>query len=283
MNAFFNRLLLIGSFTALLAVPSLQAQMKGWEIGPWAGVSYYLGDLNTRFDFSRPNLAGGFGARYNFNNRLGFRLSGNYGKVEAYDSDSPNPFERTRNLSFESTVLDGTLQFEFNFLPYEHGSYDHFFTPYVFGGLSAFYFNPKAELDGTLYELRSLGTEGQLRGQEYYEITGALTYGLGVKVDLSYEWSLDFSLGMRNTFTDYLDDVSTIYPDLSDLRRTRINNPDVAVALSDRSLYPPGQEPVSRKGEQRGDSTNKDKYLFLGVGINYYFGDVRCPDYGKRK
>ena len=51
---------------------SAQDQMKGWEFGPWAGVSYYFGDLNTNYRLDRPNLAGGFAARYNFNPRLAF-------------------------------------------------------------------------------------------------------------------------------------------------------------------------------------------------------------------
>ena len=254
--------------------------MRGWEVGPWAGVAYYLGDLNTDFNFGQPNLAGGLGVRFNWNERLAFRMSANYGKVEAYDSDSRNAFERRRNLDFQSNVFDGTLQFEFNFLPYVHGSSDRYFTPYLFGGVSVFTFNPKTEyngnarpdLRGQLVELRPLGTEGQFRGQEYYTVTGALTYGIGFKVDLSYEVSLDFNLGVRNTFTDYLDDVSTVYPDRSDLLRAR---GELAVELFDRSLL---TEPRDREGEQRGDANNNDIYLFAGVGINYYFGDVRCPN-----
>lgn len=256
--------------------------MRGWEVGPWAGVAYYLGDLNTEFDFGQPNLAGGIGVRFNWNERLAFRMSANYGKVEGADADSRNAFERRRNLDFQSNVFDGTVQFEFNFLPYIHGSTDKYFTPYLFGGVSVFTFNPKTEyngnarpdLRGELVELRPLGTEGQFRGQEYYTITGALTYGIGFRVDLTYELSLDFNLGVRNTFTDYLDDVSTVYPDRSDLLRSR---GELAVELFDRSLL---QEPRDREGEQRGDATNNDIYLFAGVGLNYYFGDVRCPNPG---
>lgn len=259
---------------------SLPAQvMRGWEVGPWAGVSYYLGDLNTDFNFGQPNLAGGIGVRFNWNERLAFRMSANYGKVEAYDSNSKNAFERRRNLDFQSNIFDGTAQFEFNFMPYVHGSYDRNFTPYLFGGISVFTFNPKTEytgrrpeLQGELIDLRPLGTEGQFRGQEYYTVTGALTYGIGFKLDLSYELSLDFNLGVRNTFTDYLDDVSTVYPDRSDLLRAR---GELAVELFDRSLL---VEPRDREGEQRGDANSNDIYLFAGIGINYYFGDVRCPD-----
>lgn len=273
MNNLTLRLaLLCAAFVA--TTTATQAQMKGWEVGGWLGTSYYLGDLNTSFYLGDPNLAGGIGARYNFNDRIAVRFGLNAGQIEADDANSDNPFERARNLNFESVIYDGTLQLEFNFLPYIHGSREQFFSPYVFGGISAFYFNPTTEFDNEQVELRPLGTEGQFRGQEYYTVTGAFTYGVGFKIDLNFEWSLDIHAGFRNTFSDYLDDVSTVYPDISDLRRTRGER---AVLLSDRSILPAGAEPRDREGEQRGDSTDKDKYFFFGIGLNYYFGDIRCP------
>jgi len=263
----------------LPATGSAQVEMRGLEIGPWVGGSIYFGDLNTDFRLDRPNIAGGFGARYNFNHRLAARVSLSYGKIEAYDSDSDNPFELNRNLSFESTLWDGTAQFEFNFLPYFHGHREYFFTPYVFAGISVFRYNPKTEgPQGEMVELRELGTEGQLRGEEYLVIGSALTGGVGIKWDLSYELSMDVSIGIRNANTDYLDDVSTTYPDASDLRRSR---GPIAAELYDRSLMldPEGNR-IDREGEQRGDDTVNDRYIFLGLGFNYYFGDVRCPSYG---
>jgi hypothetical protein len=262
--------------------------MKGWEIGLWGGTSFYLGDLNTNFRFNHVNAAGGLQARYNFNNRLAMMLSGNYGMVEAYDRDSRNTFERARNLSFQSEIIDGTLQLEFNFLPYIHGSRENFFTPYLFGGLSVFYFNPEAVYDGPelalrgqLVELRPLGTEGQFKGEEYYTVTAALTYGAGFKFDLSYEWSVNIFVGARATYTDYLDDVSTIYPDVSDLQRSRGT---VAVYMSDRSIDIDGVDTsqLGAEGQQRGDSSKRDSYIFAGVAFNYYFGDVRCPEVTRR-
>ena len=265
----------------LFCVAQLVTAQKGWEAGGWLGASHYFGDLNTNYRLTDPGFAGGAIARYNFNNRIATKFSVNYGKIGADDADSRNAFERARNLSFESTVVDGAFQLEFNFLPYTHGSKDEYFTPYLFAGFSAFYFNPKAELDGTLYELRPLGTEGQFKGEEYYTINGAFVYGIGFKVDLSYEWSLNFELSGRQAFTDYVDDVSTTYTDIDDLQRAR---GVVAAQLSDRSVEITGVDnsQIGQKGSQRGNSNNKDSFMFLQVGLLYYFGDLRCPEYSRR-
>ena len=257
---------------------TLSAQ-RGWELGGWVGASNYFGDLNTDYDLSHIGLAGGAIARYNFNERICFKLSANYGQLAADDANSSNPFERSRNLSFQSVVADGAAQLEFNFLPYFHGSQEQFFTPYLFGGIGFFYFNPKTEYEGELVELRPLGTEGQFRGEEYFSTAGSLVYGGGVKVDLSYEWSLNFMLSARKLFTDFVDDVSGTYPDVDDLENLR---GQIAVDLSNRSIPIAGvPDTLGDPGQQRGDSSNKDTYVFLGVGLVYYFGDLRCPDYGK--
>lgn len=273
-------ILLFLSLLLATTTATAQLQMKGAEVGGWLGTAFYLGDLNTEFRFNRPGPAGGIAGRYNFNHRLAARLSLNYGRVEAYDSDSENTFEQLRNLSFRSDVIDGTAQLEFNFLPYYHGSDEYFFTPYAFAGVSVFHYRPTTLDDrGERVNLRELGTEGQMRGDEYSTISTALAYGIGIKWDLSYEWSMDVHLGVRNARTDYLDDVSTVYPDLRQLERQR---GPLAAQLSDRSITPLGTDPIDREDTQRGDDSVNDRYLFLGIGLNYYFGDVLCPTISKK-
>lgn len=265
--------------TFLLVAGSVFGQ-RGWEAGPWAGTTYYFGDLNTNYNLSRPNLSGGLIARFNFNERVALRFGANYGQVEAYDSDSDNAFERARNLSFRSNIFDAESGIEFNFLPYKHGSQFEFYTPYIFGGLSVFSFNPQAELDGEWIDLRPLGTEGQFKGEEYFTVQLGLSYGIGFKLDLNYEWSLNFEIGARHLYTDYLDDVSTVYPDLRQLQSLR---GDAAVALADRSIMIPGvsESQLGVPGTQRGNSENNDSYVFLKVGIVRFFGSLQCPGISK--
>jgi hypothetical protein len=246
------------------------AQMRGWELGGWLGGANYFGDLNTNFRLNRAHLAGGLGARYNLNDRLAFRFGANVGQISAYDSDSKNVYHQRRNLHFKSPIVDATAQFEFNFLPYVHGHREFFYTPYMFAGPTFFWFNPKAELDGTWYKLREMGTEGQFRGEEYATTQGAIAYGIGFKVDLSYRWSLNVELGGRKLFTDYIDDVHGVYADVRDIRAQR---GEVAAALADRSIEPK----IGLPGRQRGNGKDNDAYVMLGVGVMYYFGQIRCP------
>jgi hypothetical protein len=253
-----------GSFTFA------NAQMKGWETGGWIGASNYFGDLNTTFRFNRIHLAGGLAARYNFNDRLAIRFSGNYGRISASDADSKNIYEQRRNLSFNSILADATAQFEFNFMPYIHGHRDYFFTPYMFVGPSAFYFNPTTEYQGQTIQLAGLGTEGQFKGEEYNTFQGALAFGMGFRYDLSYRWSLNIEFSARKLFTDYIDDVSGTYADVRDVRALR---GDLAAALADRS----GEPKLGLPGRQRGNGKSNDTYMFLGIGAMYYFGNIRCP------
>lgn len=246
--------------------------MRGWEVGPWLGGSTYFGDLNTEYRLDKIGLAGGGLVRFNFNERLAFGLGANYARIAADDANSGNVFEERRNLNFRSNIFEGVARFDFNFLPYFHGDKDYFYTPYVFAGISMFHYNPKTDLNGTTFELRQYGTEGQFEGDEYNTTAGALAYGLGLKLDLSYRWSINLEISSRKLFTDYLDDVSNAYPDMDDLEAQRGLE---AVMLSDPSIEPKIGDP----GRQRGNGKNNDVFLMGKVGILYYFGSIRCPDF----
>ncbi len=272
-------------FLLITNAATVALTQEGVEAGAWIGGANYFGDLNTNMRLGRTGLAGGFGARYNFNERVCLKLSGNIGQVQAYDSDSDNIFERARNLHFKSTVADANLAMEFNFLPYIHGSKDEAWTPYLFLGFGASYFNPKAKLGDDWYELRPFGTEGQFKGEEYYTVAGGWVYGAGFKIDLSYEWSLNIDLTAHRLFSDYLDDVSTSYPDLDDVQDLR---GDFATQFVDRSpeLFKSDPDfftrngleaPIGEAGRQRGNSRTNDTYVYFGVGLYYYFGNLKCP------
>lgn len=246
---------------------------KGYEVGALAGASFYVGDLNPNYSLKTPGPSLAVLGRYNFNTRTSIRFDIAAGRLYGNDKYSENPFQKARNLSFRTDYIDSSVDLEFNFFPYVHGSRNQYFTPYIFGGLAFVYYNPKAKLDGTWYGLRDMGTEGQAVGDEYAQISPALSYGIGVKMDFNYEWSLNIEMSARQMFSDYIDDVSTVYPEMIALAARR---GEIAPLLSDRSGEL-GTEPIGTEGRQRGVSGDKDSYYSFRIGVVYYIGLLQCP------
>ncbi len=269
-----KRFFLASLILLFVLMSSTSEAQKGYELGGWLGISNYFGELNSGFNLTKPGLSGGLAFRFLFNERIAMRTSLSYGTIKADDKDSYNTYEQERNLSFKSPLIDFTHQFEFNFLPYIHGSSTDFFSPYVAAGIDVFYYNPKAQYNGKWYSLRELGTEGQALGEEYFEYSVGLAVGGGIKWDINHLLSINLEASYRFTASDYLDDVSTSYPNMQELRSLR---GDIAVELSDRSGIPG----FAVQGKQRGNSRDKDKFSFIEVSLMYYFGSLDCPSINK--
>jgi hypothetical protein len=190
-----------------------------------------------------------------------------YGKISGSDKNFDN--YHWRNLSFYSNIYELSFLTEFNFQTYGVNVLDHRFTPYLFTGISIFAFNPKAKFNGEEQELRDLGTEGQLLNDgpsKYRLIQPAIPIGMGIKYNLNMNWEIGFRVGFRKTFTDYLDDVSTEYPDYNILSDQAGN---ASAWLSHREIEK-GFQPVTA-GTMRGDPKLKDWYFFAGITIAYRF------------
>lgn len=263
----------------LLIAANASVRAQVWEVGGWVGTAAYFGDLNTNFSVRRPGPAIGLTGRMNLDQRIALRASINYANVSFDDKLSSNPFQKARNLSFRNNIIEGSFLMEFNFMPYLHGDKEKFYAPYIIGGVTLFKHNPQAKYERTWYNLAELGTEGQMRGQEYFLVQPALSYGLGLKIDIATNWSLNFEFTSRYLFTDYLDDVSQNYADLTDIAGQR---GDIAAALADRSgeVNPEGIN-TGRAGYQRGDRLTRDTYATFGIGLIYNFSQIQCPDFWK--
>ncbi len=205
------------------------------EIGPFIGISYYMGDLVQTRMFSTPGYNFGLSYRYNASPRFAIKIAGHYGQISG-DSENNKESLQYRNLDFHSAIWDIEAGLEINFLEYMPGSTKHRFTPYIFGGLAIFRFNPMTTYQGQEYELQPLGTEGQgltaYPDKKPYSLSSfAIPFGFGFKFNVTPRVSLGLEWGLRKTFTDYLDDVSTRYPDPGILKAEK---GAVAAALSNR-------------------------------------------------
>lgn len=264
----------------LLSIVSTSAQYN--EAGLMIGGSSYKGELAEHlFKTQFNHLAGGVYFRHNWNRHWSWKVSLNYGRISGDDAASSVAFERDRNLSFYSNILDISPLIEFNFMPYETGNSYYPFSPYLFTGISLFHFNPKAELGSSVYELQPLTTEGQ---KPYKRWNLAIPIGGGIKFSIG-RVGFGVEVGARRAYTDYLDDVSTTYPDLGQLLASK---GAAAVALSDRSFSSMDSSAtgVSSYLRQRGNMQDKDWYVFGGVTVYYRLSSLLkdiCKPFIKRR
>lgn len=253
-------------FIALLLPFLVPAQSR--EMGIMVGVMGYKGDLNpVMYNSKTFQPAIGIVYRRAYSNHWAFKAGFNYGHVQADDADAKDDYSKNRNLMFRSPIVELTGQFEFNFFPYQTSNSYTKASPYIFVGLTAFRFNPKALYDGEWVALQPLGTEGQgtnANGKKPYSRTSAaFTYGGGFKFKLGRRFGVVLETGIRKTYTDYLDDVSKVY---ADPKLIRFEYGKKAAELSDRSF---DQAPGGNIGRQRGNSRTRDFYMFTGVQITY--------------
>jgi hypothetical protein len=248
-------------------MPHADAQRS--ELGIFLGGARYNGDLHPEW-LNLKFLGPAVGVLYRYHLNYHWSLKGNvyYGKISADDAASKDSFQLNRNLNFKSGILDISLQAEFNFFPFDLGNSEQFITPYAFTGISLFKWNPKGEFSGQWYELQPLGTEGQgttVYNKKEYSLTQvAIPMGVGLKMDLG-KLCLGIEAGARRAFTDYIDDVSTVYPDKIVLAA---EHGPVSAVLSDKSLA----KEYSIINRQRGNSRTKDWYTFIGITLSFRLG-----------
>ncbi len=249
------------------------------RVGVSVGAMNYLGDLasSNPYETSHPGL--GFYASYKLNPMFSVRGTALFGRISGDDAKADDPERIARNLSFRSNIQEFSLQLvgDFIFTPRGYTSRP-WITPYAYIGLSVFKFNPEAPNGATWVELQPLGTEGQyIRDQEEdypepYKLTQiAIPLGAGLRFRVVRDLDIEFEVGLRKTFTDYLDDVSSYYPNLRDLNR---QNP-TAANFSDRSN--PNTFPDGRIDMPRGDRSQDDWYMFTSISLSYILSWVNCP------
>ena len=239
--------------------------LSSTEIGIMGGGSYYLGDINKKhFDYMMPS--GGIVVRKNIDRRIVVKGELLLGYIRADDSrNAKDTANFKRNLHFRSPIYELSGQVEFNFLPYETGNSLYPFTPFVFAGVSLFRFNPQAEAsNGEWVALQPLGTEGQgttaFPDREKYTLTQfSIPMGGGFKIAVNKTFNIILEYGIRKTFTDYLDDISTTYPGVN-LKEMSL----LGEEMSDKSL-----NGLQAKDFQRGNSKDNDWYTFTGITLSF--------------
>lgn len=275
----------------LLPIVSYSQSWKYYrqEIHVGIGASNFLGELgganqigtnrlrDLEFSLTRPTINVGY--RYMINPY--FKVGGDllYGRLNGDDQLTKEPFRNNRNLHFRSPIVEFAAFFEY--YPFTEktghmyrmkgvgGNKEHYFSPYISVGVGGFWFNPRAlyPVDNKWHNLYSLQTENVA----YKRVSICIPMGIGVKYSLSRELSIGFEMSGRKTFTDYIDDVSTVYVDQSseDAMTIYLSNPttnQIPPLIDGNIIISP-----TGVGQQRGDSSDKDAYLFAIFSVNYRF------------
>lgn len=264
MRFTFLLLFLICSVSEIVSAQSFYAIRRERSIigSIGTGVSSYFGDLKEEPRSIDPKLTINVGLQYFITNRISIRTEITWFQLTASDADSEDQSRINRNLSFTANNFELSATGAINLFPNGVRFYQRsVLNTYVFAGVGLLYSNPKAELDGKKYALQPLKTEDV----SYSRFQPVIPYGLGVRVMLSPFMNVAIEGSYRVTFTDYLDDVSTVHPDKSGW------TDPVRVALSDRRPAL-GLDPYE-PGTQRGNPDNNDSYLLITAKLEYYIPD----------
>ncbi|HEY0739835.1 MAG TPA: DUF6089 family protein [Chryseosolibacter sp.] len=275
----------------------------------------YYGDLapapsrfSTDISFTRPALGISFSHR--FGPRYSLVGSFMYGTLRGSDAsadkgDNANGVYRyQRNLSFRNRIKELSVVANFDLFQNQATYISRVkWTPYVYLGLAGFHHNPQAQAPATdllgnplpqageWVNLKPLGTEGQNGGlaptdanagiKPYKLIQIAIPFGLGARFRLNEVMDFSAELGFRYLFTDYIDDVSQNYVNLS-----VFGNNELAKAMSYRTnevVSPDRLKPVNGYnllngyGQEhpeniRGNKNDRDIYMVTTFKLTYILG-----------
>lgn len=292
---------------AVILLPLLSYSQRNkkyrWEACLGIGATNFLGELgganqigtngvkDLEFSLTKPGIS--LNTRYRKGRYWGFKGGFYWGQVWGYDYLTQEKYRNNRNLHFKSNIFEFSLMTEFYFTKERPGhiykykklkGWRHIDAQfYMMGGIGGFYFNPKAAYNGVWIPLQPLGTEGQgikTGMKKYSRVSVCIPVGIGVKYALDRRWGIGLEVGMRKTFTDYIDDVSTVYYDANEIAA---NNGNLGAAAAWFSNPGTGNITAANNGgidptwvgQQRGDASDNDAYMFMHLTVNYKIGKFR--------
>ena len=180
----------IFSFLCFFAFATSQAQIH--EVGVFLGGSNFVGDLGAT-NYIYPNEPA-FGILYKWNKspRHAYRFSYTQSQISANDSDSKEGGRYGRGYRFTNNIKELSAGIEFNFFDFNLHEEKLKITPYIYSGLSYFFF------DGKYLSGNTIVTSG-------ISTSIAIPMTVGVKSTISRSLILALEVGARYTFTDNID------------------------------------------------------------------------------
>lgn len=262
-----RKLVLVGALAGVLlsewaSAQSFFAMRRGRSLilNVGTGTASYFGELTNDGDYlqAKPNFSAGF--QYYLSHRISIRSEATWFQLSGTDAKATiESARRPRNLSFSENNFEINAVGIFDLYPHGRSFYQRpSFNIYGFAGFGLMYFNPTTVYQGQKISLAPLQTELV----SYSRVTPVIPMGIGVRFRATPFMNISIEGGFRKTFTDYLDDVSTVHHDAS-----KFSNP-VAAALSDRG--PEIGVAPALEGSIRGNPKTDDAYMLYSIRVEYY-------------
>ncbi len=236
------------------------------------GTSSYFGDLNNPNDFIDAKLNLNLGLQYFVTDRISVRGEVTWFQLSGDDAEADSGGRINRNLSFVSNNYEINVEGIINLFPMGKRFYQRKpYNVYAFIGIGLTNYNPRGEVPNVEYNGALLPNAGkkvalrplQTEGTKYSSFTPVIPIGLGVKLKAGPFFNIAIEGGFRKTFTDYLDDVSTVYAD-------KTGDSELAIAMADKRWALPNPLETKAPGSKRGGSDKDDAYLIMNVKVEYY-------------
>lgn len=187
-----------------------------WMLGVHAGTMIYQGDLTpSRFgSYKTASFALGISAGKILSPYFAIRANAVLGKLNGNDAVYDNPlWRKSRSFMFQSSVTELNAQLLWN--PFGNNSNEtgQRFTPYLFAGSGVSFVNISRDysrMDTAVFGFNTKVQNG-LRADTARSLPRTLfvlPVGAGISYFLGERWTLNYELGFRYTFTDYLDGFS---------------------------------------------------------------------------
>jgi len=183
-----NRLLIF--FFFLTSLTTMHAQIN--EIGVFLGGANYIGDVGPTTYIAPNELSFGILYKWNRSPRHAYRFSYTQARITSRDEKSKSEGRLLRDYDFQNSVKELSLGLEFNFFDFNLHEMKSKFTPYVYTGLSYFFYEDIYSFAGTS---KKDGTDTSM----------AIPMTVGVKAKLTQSLVMGLEVGTRYTFTDNID------------------------------------------------------------------------------
>lgn len=259
------------------------ASAQEWELGLQGGASGYMGDINPENPLAFNDWAAGAFVKYNLNHTWGIRGNFAYANTFAHDRYSKVERRRERNLGFFGPIIEASAVVDFNFFKWLPQRGRIVYTPYIFAGVGVVSFDPRwyvTAADGSRKKvhLREIRTEYHVDDNPhmYAQFAYSIPFGAGFKYNLRGPWSVGIELGYRLTLTDYLDDVSGNYAEVSPSSPIV---PFLPVDVADWEYLAYRNSPNATANTQRGDGRPYDSFMTVGITLSYTIFKGGCPEW----